>query len=166
MKQLDPRAVWLFFVGRGLPFLIPLSPFIIGYISLLTRESRFTPTVPELALVTIWFLGPVVVLLPVLFIWAKLHYKFYGYELREDGFRKERGIIWKKYVTIPYDRIQNVDIYRGPVTRMLGLSDLRIQTAGASSGGLISEGRLPGLSRKTAEELRDELVKRAKEAKM
>ena len=90
-------------------------------------------------------------------IWAKLTYKFYKYELREDGFRKERGIIWKKYVTIPYDRIQNVDIHRGLVARMLGLSDIRIQTAGASKD-LLSEGFLPGLSEQVARELRDELL--------
>ena len=68
----------------------------------------------------------------VAFIWAKLSYRFYKYELTENGFRKELGVVYKKYVTIPYDRIQNVDIYRGIVARLLGLSDLNVQTAGAS----------------------------------
>lgn len=108
----------------------------------------------------------VIAILILNFIWAKLTWRFYKYELRDDGFRKEHGVIWKKYVTIPYERIQNVDIYRGLLARIFGLSDLNIQTAGMSStmgsygGG--SEGRLPGLSPEVAEQLRDELVKRAK----
>lgn len=118
----------------------------------------------------LWIIVPVFLIIG--FIYAKLTYHFYRYELTEDGFRKELGIIWKKYVTIPYDRIQNVDIYRGVVARILGLSDLHVQTAGASAQysrhgalGLAAEGRLPGLSREVAEQLRDELIHRAKSSK-
>jgi len=79
----------------------------------------------------------------------------------------EKGIIWKRNVSIPYERIQNVDILRGIFARMFGLSDLQIQTAGqsATTGFSLlssSEGRLPGLDIQTAEKLRDELIKRAK----
>ena len=102
-------------------------------------------------------------------LWSKLAYDAYKYELREDGFRKEYGVIWKKYVTIPYERIQNVDINRGLLARLLGLSDLQIQTAGISAtvsrygmAGMGAEGRLPGISKDVAEELRDELIKRAR----
>ena len=116
-----------------------------------------------------WFWGIVLLLFSALFAWAKLSYHFYRYELTEDGFQKELGVIWKKYVTIPYDRIQNVDIHRGIIARLLGLSDLNIQTAGSaaqiyrnSTFGLGAEGRLPGLSKKDAERLRDELISRAK----
>ncbi len=100
-------------------------------------------------------------------ICAKLSYKNYKYELTEDGFRKELGVLRKKYVTIPYERIQNVDIYRSIIARILGLSDLNIQTAGASGypgggRGYGAEGRLPGLSKEDAEQVRDELIHRAK----
>jgi len=77
----------------------------------------------------------------------------------------EKGVIWKKYISIPYERIQNVDIYRGILARILGLSDLHIQTAGYSAygkHGMGSEGRFPGLDTRTAEQLREQLVKRAK----
>lgn len=100
---------------------------------------------------------------------AHYAYKFYKYELREDGFRKEHGVIWKKYVHIPYERIQNVDIYRGILARLLGLSDLQIQTAGMSSVtgsyGAGSEGRLLGVTKEEAERLRDELIRRARGSK-
>ena len=170
MKQLDPKAVWLFFisfVSRWLVVLIFLgiwsSAFFTGIMSN-GKEYSFNYLT--------WLLVAIPVILIFFWIWAKLTYRFYRYELREDGFRKEFGVIWKTYATIPYDRIQNVDIYRGVLARIFGLSDLNIQTAGASmqvsrygiSGGG-AEGRLPALSREVAEQLRDELVKRARQSR-
>ncbi len=117
---------------------------------------------PVNPLAFMWFaVKTVVALLLILsYIWARLSYRFYRYELRDNGFRKESGVIYKSYVTIPYDRIQNVDVYRGILARMLGLSDLHIQTAGA--GTMLGEGRLPGLSHEVAEQLRDELINRSR----
>jgi len=115
-----------------------------------------------------WRLILLVVFLAISFIWAKLSYYFYRYELTDDSVRKELGIISKKYVSIPYDRIQNVDIHRSLFSRLLGLSDLQIQTAGAHMSGDrsgASEGRLPGLSKDVAEALRNELIKRAQRQK-
>lgn len=94
-------------------------------------------------------------------LYSKLWYDTYKYELTENGFKSERGVISKSYVTIPYERIQNVDIIRGPITRVFGLSVLQIQTAGISGVALV-EGRLPGLNPDVAEKLRDDLVKRAR----
>jgi uncharacterized membrane protein YdbT with pleckstrin-like domain len=156
VNQLHPRAVWLFFINFFIASSV-LSGFGIGFVVLSISEGVGIGFALGLFLILglIWLL--------IGYLWARLSYHFYRYELREDGFRKEHGIIWKKYATIPYDRIQNVDIYRGLVARLLGLSDLQIQTAGgitAGSYGAFSEGRLPGLHREVAEQLRDELVRR------
>lgn len=153
MKQLDPKAVWLFFIK----FLSGLLPIMIFF------GAGFSSYFQDASPLLIVF---VIVILPwtfIAYIFSKLTYHYYKYELLPEGFRKEHGIIWKKYVTIPYDRIQNVDIYRGLVARLLGLSDLQIQTAGgisAGSYGAMSEGRLPGLSKEVAETLRDELIRK------
>ncbi|MDP2709564.1 MAG: PH domain-containing protein [bacterium] len=169
MNQLHPKAVWLFFISSFLRLFIVFI-FLGFQASILLSEigEKDTGVMGYVG----WFLIIMVFLIVLLFIWAKLSYRFYKYELTDDGFRKELGVIYKKYVTIPYDRIQNVDIYRGILARILGLSDLNIQTAGASAqmsryGGLTggAEGRLPGLSREDAEKLRDELIRRAKQSK-
>src|SRR3989344_5717005 len=143
MKQLDPKVIWMFFIQYVLAwiFLVILLavPLIVAYFS---SEGKDVSVVMYVG----WWLGPIL-LLPLFFVWAKLTYKFYKYELRDNGFRKESGVISKRYVTIPYDRIQNVDIYRGIIARLLGLSDLHIQTAGTSAPVAIGEGRLPGLSK-------------------
>ncbi|TAK58633.1 PH domain-containing protein [Patescibacteria group bacterium] len=165
MKQLDKKAVWLFFLSSVFGSFV-LSMMFTGWVVLIAIEGIFDGNW-IITLVT-WLVLIFLVLIALSFIWAKLSYHYYRYELTDLGFRKESGVIWKKYVTIPYARIQNVDINRGILARLLGLSDLHIQTAGASASisrygmaGISAEGRLPGVSKADAEVLRDELVKRA-----
>ena len=166
MKQLDPKAVWLFFIQRLIGFVILFS--ILGIMFGFTLFAALSETGLLSTFAVPGFLAGAIVIIFLLlfsFLTAKLSYSNYKYELREDGFRKESGIILKKYVTVPYERIQNVDIYRGLIPRMLGLSDLQIQTAGYSGNngkGGGSEGRLPAISTQEAEELRDKLIRRSK----
>ncbi len=150
MKQLDSKAVWYFFFGFAMVSLIIIIVFLFG--------NGFTDFEERLFF---WFSITFFIILS--FVWAKLTVHFYRYELTEAGFRKESGVIYKKYVTVPYDRIQNVDINRGIIERLLGLSSLTIQTAGV--GAAVGEGLLPGLSREVAEQLRDELIARARQPK-
>lgn len=76
-----------------------------------------------------------------------------GYQLRDDDLVFKRGLMWHRVVAVPYGRMQLVDINRGPIARMVGLSELRFVTAAAASGVVI-----PGLPEQRAEELRDTLV--------
>jgi len=168
MKQLDPKAVWLLlliYLGR---WAVSLGPFVFAYVFIFTLGENTQTGAMSMYFTANFFnllLAFGVLFLILLYVWARLAYRFYRYELREDGFRKEYGVIYKRYVTIPYDRIQNVDILRGIWARVLGLSDLQIQTAGMSSGVVGTEGRLPGLSFEEAERLRDELIQRARRSK-
>lgn len=85
------------------------------------------------------------------------------YEFTSNQLRVERGIIWKRYSNIPYQRIQNVDITRGIIARICGFSSVNIQTAGysmpANGRGVHSEGYLPAVSVKEAEQVREFLMK-------
>ena len=166
MQKLDPKAVWIFFLSNLFGWIFTV--FFLGIVAVpLLLEGFVIPTsVSGLVFLVVALL---VIAVIISYVWAKLTYDNYKYELTDVGFRKESGVIWKRYVTIPYSRIQNVDIYRGILARILGLSDLHIQTAGASAvvtqyaaGGMGSEGRLAALSKDVAEKLRDELVNRAR----
>ncbi|GAA1061987.1 PH domain-containing protein [Agromyces bracchium] len=76
-----------------------------------------------------------------------------GYRRRADDLVFRRGIMFQRQVAVPYGRMQLVDITRGPVSRALGLADLKFVTAAASTAVT-----LPGLPLEEAERLRDELV--------
>jgi membrane protein YdbS with pleckstrin-like domain len=76
-----------------------------------------------------------------------------GYQLRDDDVLFRRGILYQRFVAVPYGRMQLVDINRGPLARALGLSELKFVTAAAATSVVI-----PGLAEADAEELRDRLV--------
>ncbi|MFC1649544.1 PH domain-containing protein [Patescibacteria group bacterium] len=164
MKQLHPRSVWLFFAQYLVVIFFVYFFFISWLVSLLL--SAFTDSIGGL-----FGIGLLNIIIWIVFSYAfaKWSYNAWKYELSEDALKVEKGVIWKRYVSIPYERIQNVDIHRGIMDRLLGLSDLHIQTAGFSGYGnrgfgnmFSSEGRLPGLLPQDAEALRENLVKRAK----
>ncbi len=109
-----------------------------------------------------------VILIIMLFVWiefyARLAYKFFKYEFTGEQLRIERGIIWKRYSNIPYQRIQNVDITRGIIARLLGFSTVNIQTAGYSGNAngqiMQSEGYIPAVSVDEAEKIREFVMKK------
>jgi hypothetical protein len=79
-----------------------------------------------------------------------------GYQLRDDDLLFRRGIMFLRFVSVPYGRMQLIDINRGPVGRLLGLANLKFVTAAASTNIAI-----PGLPEGDAAELRDRLVELA-----
>ncbi len=79
-----------------------------------------------------------------------------GYQLRDDDLLFRRGLLFQRFVAVPYGRMQLVDINRGPLDRAVGLSELKFVTAAAATGVVI-----PGLVAADADELRDRLVELA-----
>ncbi len=165
MQKLDPKAVWMFFFRIFIAWFILFIFFSFWLFGFLSSSGIYKSAASYILWVVIIF----VLFVFFCWFWAKLTYHFFYYQLTENAFKKEHGVIWKKYVSIPYERIQNVDIYRGIIARILGLSDLHIQTAGYSSvhtrgraRGIGAEGYLPGLDKHIAQQLREELIRRAK----
>lgn len=164
MQKLHPRAIWMFIFGTGSSSIL-LTIFIASYFLLELGEiisGDLSGGGIIQTLILLWWVWIPLLIIVHIFV-AYLSYYFWRFELRENEYRAERGIIWKRYVSIPYDRIQNVDIHRGLLARILGLSDILIHTAGY--GGVGSEGRLPGLRQEHAEQIRDEILEKARHSR-
>lgn len=100
-----------------------------------------------------WVLVAVAVIAVITLALIPRRVKAIGYQLREDDLLFRRGILFQRFVAVPYGRMQLVDINRGPLLRALGLSELKFVTAAASTGITI-----PGLPEADADDLRDRLV--------
>jgi len=168
MKQLHPRAVWLFLLERMFWYVCLILPlYLFTYFIVVSDDpernnNALWGILSHLTQALIVF-GVLIVIYSL--VYSRLAYHFYRYELGDVTFSKKLGIIWRQDSSIPYNRIQNVDVKRGIIDRLLGLSELNIHTAGVG-GSAISEGRLPGLSKEVAEQLRDELIVRARSARI
>lgn len=116
-------------------------------------------TVPFIVLGTWWgwpALALAVVIAVVMLVLAPRRVRSIGYQLRADDLVFKRGIMFHRVVSVPYGRMQLIDITRGPLARLLGLADLKFVTAAAATGVAI-----PGLVDAEATELRDRLVELA-----
>lgn len=82
-----------------------------------------------------------------------------GYALESNHLMARRGIVFRSMSSMPYGRIQYVDVDSGPLERMCGVARLTVRTAGTTTGTMV----LFGIPLNVAEELRVDLVSRADE---
>ncbi len=78
-----------------------------------------------------------------------------GFALRDHDIVYRSGYINNKIVTVPFNRIQHTEIRQGLISRILGLSKLKIFTAGGHNSGLY----IHGISPEKAEQLKNFLSK-------
>lgn len=84
-----------------------------------------------------------------IFYWARFQFRVGQHEIRIDS-----GVISRTHRSIPFDRIQDVDIVQGPLARLLGLAEVKFDTGGGGSGRHPEEGALHAITLRRAEEIR------------
>jgi membrane protein YdbS with pleckstrin-like domain len=142
-KRVSPKYVMVEIIGTGIFLLIVCA--VAGGLWLLLDQVWAA-----------WIGGPVAVAVLISLAFEPRRVRSIGYQLRADDLLFRRGIMYQRFVAVPYGRMQLVDITRGPVARMLGLADLKFVTAAATSAVAI-----PGLAEADADALRDRLVELA-----
>lgn len=122
----------LFVVGTGVPWLLSGIPWLVALpIAVLVLHALLAAFTPR-------------------------RVRALGYQLRQDDLVFRKGIMFLRIVSVPYGRMQLVDLNRGPIARAFGLSELKLVTAAAASHITI-----PGLPEADADALRDRLVELA-----
>ena len=75
---------------------------------------------------TVWLISLIIVL-----IWVPAAYRALEYYIQQDSVKMKGGVFWRKHVTIPNQKITNIDITQGPFERFLKIGTIHVQTAGA-----------------------------------
>jgi membrane protein YdbS with pleckstrin-like domain len=146
MESLDKkiRNIW---IGSSL-----LVGLIIGSVlGVLTQATL--QIVPLTALIV--FIPPALSLL-----YSVKRYRNWFFAVHNDHLEINHGVVRKISMIVPYVRVQHIDTNRGPLERILGLASLRVYTAGSQGADM----RIPGLSRERAEEMQEDLKKKAIES--
>ncbi len=77
-----------------------------------------------------------------------------GYQIREHDLSLRSGVIRHSVETLPFARVQHVNISRGPVERALGLATLDVSSAGPDIS-------IPGLAEDDAARIKSLVTERA-----
>ncbi len=73
--------------------------------------------------------GIMLFFLPVL-VATLIRYWNYSYRLDTDELVIREGIVTRNERHVPYSRIQNIDLVQNPLQRLLGVAEVRVETAG------------------------------------
>jgi membrane protein YdbS with pleckstrin-like domain len=84
-------------------------------------------------------------------------YRYTRWRLDADGFSLRKGRLWQSDIRVPVNRVQHLDLRRGPLERRYGLATLVIHTAGTRDSAV----NVGGLADADAEALRDLLARQA-----
>ncbi|MEJ2903045.1 PH domain-containing protein [Pedobacter panaciterrae] len=105
-------------------------------------------------------IGIYIVFAVLLFILYKASFKKRGFAVREKDILYTSGIIALSTTIVPFSRIQHIALDEGLFSRIYGLGELRIFTAGGSSGSL----HIPGIEIDNAKSIKELLMKQINEA--
>lgn len=100
-----------------------------------------------------------VLLLTALFSW--LAWRVMGYRVDAEAIYYRRGLLSKKQRKARLDRVQSIDLQQKLLPRLMGMAELVFDVAGGTDSNI----SLKYLSKKRAEELRDELLAAVKAKK-
>jgi len=127
---------------------VTIVAFTVNFLSGNDPITLFTR--PEVA-------GPYSLLLISFFVAAPLLARSKKISLREKDLHFQSGLIWRKTISLPFNRIQHIEIESGPIARLFHLTTLKFFTAGGGSADM----RIPGLQFNRASRLRSFVLDKA-----
>lgn len=140
-QPVDPKYLQLIYYRIAIAFVIMTASLAV----LLVVSKEGWPTALT------WILAGIIVFIVIYsVIISKLSFPYRGYLIREKDLSYKRGLITFKMSSIPYKRIQHVELNQGVIAKRMGLASIKIFTAGGSSDDL----SIPGLPVETAQQIR------------
>lgn len=85
-------------------------------------------------------------------------YRARGHRIDEDQLRVVRGLLFQYDTTVPFGRVQHIDVHQGPLERVFGLGTLVLHTAGNHNASVA----LPGLAHGDALAMREQIREHVK----
>lgn len=147
-ESLHPHARWSIALGAAIGFGVLYVPPAI--VTLVAWDGAGLGALAKFGLFVLGF----VLVMAWSWWYANARYRHARFALTPDGLRIRRGVFWRSEVLVPRSRVQHTDLNRGPIDRQLGMSSLKVFTAGTKLASV----SLDGLPEARAVELRDALV--------
>ncbi|MBX3276642.1 MAG: PH domain-containing protein [Acidobacteria bacterium] len=147
-RPLDPRVVPLWRLGYLIGLCVVLLMLLPFATMMWLRGGVYSYLYPvawlALAACALWFCR-----------WRPNRvYRAWAYRIDGRVLETRSGVWFRLVRLLPLNRLQHVDLQRGPLERMFGLASLVLYTAGTSSASIT----VPGLDHEEAARLRDHLI--------
>jgi uncharacterized protein len=131
LQPISPKYFYIVIFNTLITYFILFGSFIA--LKVFANDSGINQAIIYIAIALF------VLCLLTLFI-SYLGFKKRKYAIREKDMTYSHGYLVNKTLTLPYNRIQHIEIARSFIARKLGLSTLKIYSAGESGGDLAIKG--------------------------
>jgi membrane protein YdbS with pleckstrin-like domain len=143
-QRLDARIRTVWLLGQALPIAV------LGVIGGLAIAATGIPPLGLLVAVACLALAAGVA------VFVDARFRRWSWWMTAESLELRHGVIRRTESSVPFRRIQQIDIVQGPIERWLDIATLAIRTAAATSDGTI-----PGIPLEDAEGVRAKLLTRA-----
>lgn len=109
----------------------------------------------------VWGLVAVAGVILVIIAISWLSWRFSTFRITPEAVESRRGVLFRQHRRAPLERIQSVNLQRSLLARLLGLTQVDVQTAG--QGGKVA---LQYLGHREAKEVREQILLAARASKM
>ncbi|EDP70718.1 membrane-flanked domain [Flavobacteriales bacterium ALC-1] len=132
LKPIEPKYFIIILVNTLIAYIIPIIAIII------IRDFAEQDADIKNAF---WYLISIICFFCFITILINyLGFKKRKYAMREKDITYSHGYLINNTITLPYNRIQHIEIARSFLARKLGLSTLKIYSAGQSGGDIAIKG--------------------------
>ena len=149
VRTLDPRIVLLWRLGLLPSFVLPLT-VLGGVLARVLPVPGWSVALP-LAVLLGLAVGPL----------QRLRWRRWSWRMTDSAVELRFGVLTRRHVVVPHFRVQQIDVFEGPLERLLGLATLTVTTASAAGSA-----SLPGLAADAAPLVRSELLALAARANL
>ncbi|GAP02573.1 hypothetical protein FPFC_020200 [Fructobacillus pseudoficulneus] len=153
MKALPKQVKSVWYWSEAMTIVIVLGLYFVG----IWAVNQFTKVTIPTSL--FWLILAAIILLSLGGL-GLVHYRyaFYHYSVNEMDVEIQKGFFFRKWIAIPIDRIQNVNLNQGPLLLAFKLQEVTIVTGG-------SDYSIDALTEAEAESFKDQVMTLAKEAR-
>lgn len=145
-KSINKKYLNVILINITLFFIAILAVvFFINYMGLL-----------ELAEYSAWLYVVVFIIFGFIYSIKIIGFKKRKFAVREKDISYQKGVFLRTLTSVPFNRIQHVEIDQGPVSRFFKLSSLSVFTAGDSSDDL----KISGLKKEEALQIKEFISKK------
>ena len=140
-NPLDKKYLRILFIQKIIFFLILTGGFVAFFLFLGEGFPIFVISIISAVLAVIILYSSLITL---------LGFPKKGYLLRENDISFQKGLLFYKVTSVPFNRIQHVEVTQGILAKAFKLSSLKLFTAGGNASDL----SIPGLPQDTAQNLK------------
>lgn len=114
--------------------------------------KKINETNPEISLYSYIVLG---IICSIYFVLQMVGFSHRKYALREKDISYSSGVLIKKLTTVPFARVQHLEVNQKPLSRLFKLASIQIFTAGESNDDL----KINGIPKKEALKIKEYITK-------